>query len=98
MKKDDIYGVILRPLITEKGTAQKEKDNKISFIVHPKANKIQIKNAVEKLLEVKVDHVNVMNKSGKKKRLGRFEGERADLKKAIVSLKEGEKLELFEGV
>ncbi len=89
--KNDIHGVILRPLITEK-------DNKISFIVHPKANKVEIRKAVEKLLEVKVRKVNIMNKAGKKKRLGRFEGERSDWKKAIVSLKEGEKLELFEGV
>jgi large subunit ribosomal protein L23 len=96
--KWDLYGVILSPLITEKGTAQKERDNKISFVVHPKANKIQIKEAVERLLEVKVLRVNVINMAGKKKRLGRFDGERPDWKKAVVTLREGEKLELFEGV
>lgn len=96
--KNNIYNIIQRPLITEKATSQKEKDNKISFVVHPKANKIQIKEAIEKLLEVKVDRVNVMNMEGKKKRMGRFEGKKSDWKKAIVTLREGEKLELIEGV
>ncbi len=96
--KWDLHGVIQGPLITEKGTAQKEKDNKISFVVHPQANKIQIKEAVEGLLQVKVRRVNVINMAGKKKRLGRFEGKRSDWKKAIVTLREGEKLELLEGV
>lgn len=94
----DIYSVIQRPLISEKGTEQKEKDNKITFVVHPNANKIEIKRAVEKLLEVKVAKVNLMNITGKKKRLGRFEGRRKNIKKAVVTLKEGEKLEIFEGV
>lgn len=96
--KNNIYNIIQRPLITEKATSQKEKNNKISFVVHPKANKIQIKEAIEKLLEVKVDRVNVMNMEGKKKRMGRFEGKKSDWKKAIVTLREGEKLELIEGV
>ncbi len=96
--KNNIYNIIQRPLITEKATSQKEKDNKISFVVHPKANKIQIKEAVERLLEVKVDRVNVMNIEGKKKRMGRFEGKRSDWKKAVITLKEGENLELIEGV
>ena len=96
--KKNIYNIIQRPVITEKATSQKEKDNKISFVVHPKANKIQIREAVERLLEVKVDRVNVMNIEGKKKRMGRFEGKRSDWKKAVITLREGEKLELIEGV
>lgn len=66
--------------------------------MHPDANKIQIRQAVESLLKVKVSRVNVVNIRGKVKRLGRFVGKRSDWKKAFVTLKEGEKLELFESV
>jgi large subunit ribosomal protein L23 len=68
----------------------------VGFIVHPDANRVQIKQAVEALLKVKVEKVNVMNVRGKTKRLGRFSGRRSDWKKAFVTLKEGEKLEMYE--
>jgi large subunit ribosomal protein L23 len=71
--------------------------NKVLFIVNPYANKIQIKRAVEELLKVKVEKVNVTNVEGKKKKLGKFEGVKPGKKKAIVTLKKGEKLEIFEG-
>lgn len=77
-------------------TAMRESGNKVGFLVASNANRLEIKKAVETLLKVRVDHVNVMNVSGKVKRLGRFAGKRSDWKKAIVTLKEGEKLELFE--
>ena len=66
------------------------------FVVHPDANRVQIKQAVETLLKVKVEQVNVMNVRGKVKRLGRFSGKRSDWKKAFVTLKQGEKLEMYE--
>ena len=80
----------------EKITALREQGNTVGFLVHPQANKIQIKQAVEALLKVKVARVNLMNVRGKIKRLGRFSGKRPDWKKAFVTLKEGEKLELYE--
>ena len=84
--------------MTEKITALREQGNPVGFLVHPDANKIQIRQAVESLLKVKVSRVNVVNIRGKVKRLGRFVGKRSDWKKAFVTLKEGEKLELFESV
>jgi large subunit ribosomal protein L23 len=94
----DPHQVLIRPLLTEKMTALKEKQNKVCFLVNPRSNKIEVKRAAEEVLKVKIDSVHIINTKGKRKRLGRFEGKRADLKKAILTLKKGEKLELFEGV
>jgi large subunit ribosomal protein L23 len=92
------YDVLHGPLLTEKGTLLKETENKVLFKVAKNANKIEIKKAVEEIFKVKVDRVSTMNYKGKTKRMGRFEGKRADWKKAIVTLKEGEKLDFIEGV
>jgi large subunit ribosomal protein L23 len=92
----NMYAVLVQPLLTEKLTSLREKTNTVGFIVHPNANRVQIKQAVEALLKVKVEKVNVMNVRGKTKRLGRFSGRRSDWKKAFVTLKEGEKLEMYE--
>ncbi len=92
------YDVLLGPLLTEKGTLLKEKDNKVLFKVARDANKIEIKKVVEEVFKVKVDRVTTINCKGKKKRLGRFEGKRHDWKKAMVTLKKGEKLDFIEGV
>ncbi|TLY18383.1 MAG: 50S ribosomal protein L23 [Nitrospirae bacterium] len=92
------HDVLLRPLLTEKITAMRESGNKVGFVVRSEANRIQIKRAVESALKVRVDRVNVLNVMGKTKRLGRFAGKKPDWKKAIVTLKEGEKLEMYEGV
>jgi large subunit ribosomal protein L23 len=94
----NIYDVLKGPLLTEKGTMLKERDNKVMFKVATHANKIEIKKAVEEIFKVKVDRVATMNCKGKWKRLGKHEGKRADWKKAIVTLKEGEKLDFIEGV
>lgn len=94
----DLQDVLVQPLLTEKLTGLREAGNKYGFIVRADANRIQIKRAVESALKVRVERVNVMNIMGKTKRLGRFAGKRPDWKKAIVTLKEGEKLEMFEGV
>lgn len=96
--KQDFRDVLLRPLLTEKITALREAGNKVGFLVRPDANRIQIKRAVESTLKVRVECVNVMNVKGKIKRLGKFSGRRPSWKKAIVTLKEGEKLELYESV
>lgn len=85
------------PHLTEKSVIQKELQNQVSFVVDPRANKIEIKNAIESLFDVTVLNVNTLNFKGKLKRLGRFSGRRADWKKAVVTLKEGDKIEYFEG-
>lgn len=92
------YDVLRGPMLTEKGTLLKETDNKVMFKVAKSANKIEIKNAIEEIFKVKVDRVTTMNYMGKTKRMGRYEGKRPDWKKAIVTLKEGEKLDFLEGV
>ncbi len=89
------YDVLKKPFLTEKVTVMQEKGlNVVVFQVHTEANKIQIKEAVEELLKVKVAHVRTMNFKGKTKRFGRTLGKRNDWKKAIVTLKEGEKLDI----
>ena len=94
----DIYKVIKEPHITEKGNLQKDLHNQISFKVHRKSNKVEIRHAVETLLKAKVLYVNTMNIKGKKRRMGRNIGKRSDWKKAIVKLAPGEKIEFFEGM
>ena len=96
--KLDMHAVLVQPLLTEKLTGIRETTNTVGFIVHPDANRVQIKHAVETLLKVKVARVNVLNVLGKVKRLGRFSGKRSDWKKAFVTLKKGEKLEMYESV
>ena len=94
--KVEMHKILVRPLLTEKITGLREQTNTVGFVVHPEANRLQIKQAVEALLKVKVDRVNVLNMPGKLKRLGRFSGRRSDWKKAFVTLKTGEKLEMYE--
>jgi large subunit ribosomal protein L23 len=95
----DPYRIILRPVITEKSTVLKEKNREVCFEVNPKANKIEIKKAVEQLFKIKVERVRVQNKRGKMRRVGRSAGKKKDWKKAYVKLKEGEKMiEYFEAV
>ncbi len=94
----EAHQVIKRPLITEKSNRQKEEGNQIAFVVDPKATKIEIRQAVEKLFKVKVRRVHTMNLVGKRKRMGKFFGWKSDWKKAIVTLKEGDRIEFFEGV
>ena len=94
----DPYEIIERPLLTEKSVAATAL-GKYTFRVRKGANKIEIAKAVEKVFNVKVDGVNTMIVKGKKKRLGRHpEGKTADWKKAIVTLKPGYKIEVFEGM
>ena len=92
------HQIILRPLVTEKSTLQKEDSNQLSFEVAKTANKVEIARAVESLFKVKVDDVRTMRVSGKNKRRGRVLGKRRDWKKAIVRLAPGARIEFFEGV
>jgi large subunit ribosomal protein L23 len=87
------YNIIKKPLITEKAVELKEGKGKVAFAVDKRANKLLIKNAVEEYFKVKVESVATMNYKGKNKRFGMIEGKRQDWKKAVVTLKKGEKLE-----
>jgi len=94
----EIYGCIRRPIVTEKSNLIKDAANKVVFVVDKHANKVEIKYAVQQLFNVTVQEVNVMNFLGKSKRTGRIIGKKQDWKKAIVTLKKGDKIEFFESV
>lgn len=91
------YSVLLRPLITEKGTLLGEQ-NKYAFQVAKGANKLQVKEAVEKAFDVHVVKVNTMVMPGKTRRVGRSRGMTSEWKKAVVTIMPGERIEFFEGV
>jgi len=91
--------VLIKPLLTEKTSAIKDAGHQVTFFVHPAANKIEIKRAVEKSFDVKVQAVNVVNGAAvNRRRQGRVVGRMAGYKKAYVTLAPGEKIEFFEGV
>ncbi len=92
------HEVVLQPLLTEKGTRLKEEANQYLFQVATRANKVEIKRAIEELFKVTVVEVRTLPVQGKAKRLGRFQGKMPDWKKAIATLKTGESIELYEGV
>jgi large subunit ribosomal protein L23 len=92
------YDIIRRPLITEKTNIQKDSDNQLTFEVDRKANRIEIRRAIERIFNVKVASVRTIQVKGKTKRRGRTVGKRRDWKKAIVTLRPGERIEFFEGV
>ncbi|MEW6521940.1 MAG: 50S ribosomal protein L23 [Thermodesulfobacteriota bacterium] len=92
----DIYNVIKKPCLTEKGMILQEENNQVVMKVNSKANKIQIKKAVEHLFNVKVDKVQTANMHGKKKRIGTHFGQRSDWKKAVITLAEGHKIDFLE--
>ena len=94
----DLSKVVRKPLITEAGADAREESNKYLFEVAPDANKHEIKQAVEHFFGVKVLKVRTMNYRGKVKRLGRFAGKRSDWKKAVVTLAEGDSIDLFDMV
>ncbi|WP_087943722.1 50S ribosomal protein L23 [Desulfofarcimen acetoxidans] len=89
--------ILRKPIVTEKTMALLE-DNKYSFLVDIKANKSEIKKAVEQIFKVKVEKVNTLIVKGKPKRVRNSVGRTSDVKKAIVKLREGDKIELFEGI
>jgi large subunit ribosomal protein L23 len=93
----NLYTTIKKPLFTEKGSSLKESQNKILVEVSRDANKVDIKKSVEEIFKVKVEKVSTINIKGKWKRYGRSIGKRPDRKKAVITLKKGEKLDFIEG-
>ena len=94
MKATDI---VQGPVITEKGTLVNELANQVVFRVHLRANKIEIRHAIEQLFKVKVENVRTVRLLGKQRRVGRHVGRRSDWKKAYVTLAEGHRIDFFEG-
>lgn len=92
----ELSQIIQRPLVTERGAVLREKHNQYFFAVALDANKQEIKRAVEHFFGVKVVDVRTQVRPGKKKRLGRFTGQRPDWKKAIVTLAADDTIELFD--
>lgn len=91
----DKYQIVKRPIVSEKTTKMAE-ERKYTFEVDRRANKIQIKQAVEALFEVEVEKVNVINGARKAKRVGQYTGFTAKVSKAIVTLKPGNKIDIYE--
>ena len=92
------HDIIVKAMITEKGTRMREGGNKYLFQVHPDANKIEIKHAVEEVFDVNVERVRTQYVMGKTKRMGMHSGRRSNWKKAIVTLRQGQSIELFDQV
>ena len=92
------HEIVIRPLITEKTGIQKELNNQLTFEVDRRANRIEIKQAIESIFNVRVAAVKTMQVKGKTKQRGRITGKRRDWKKAIVKLMPGERIDFFEGV
>lgn len=89
--------ILVRPLLTEKSMLLRENRNVVTFQVAPDANKVEIRRAVESVFNVKVREVRTANVEGKKKRMGRYQGQRPSWKKALVTLAPGYKIDLVEG-
>ena len=89
--------IIIKPVVTEKSVDLMQ-ENKYCFRVAKNANKIEIKNAIEEIFKVTVINVNTVNVHGKMKRMGRTQGKTASWKKAVVTLREGDSIEVFEGL
>jgi large subunit ribosomal protein L23 len=92
----DPRDILIKPVVSEKSYALLD-EGVYTFVVHPDANKTEIRQAVESVFGVRVTNVNTLNRKGKKKRRGRWIGTRPDTKRAIVTLAEGERIDLFEG-
>ncbi len=89
--------ILKRPVVSEKSMAMME-ENKYTFLVDPKANKIEIKKAVEEIFQVHVVDVRTLHVKGKLKRQGKYSGYTSDKKKAVVTLKAGDKITVYEGL
>ncbi|AZK44068.1 50S ribosomal protein L23 [Erysipelothrix piscisicarius] len=87
--------IIVRPIVTEKTVAMQQNDNKVTFEVAKGSNKIEIRQAIEEIFNVKVEKINVINVLPRKKRVGRYEGQTKAVRKAIVKLAEGSKIEVL---
>lgn len=94
----NVHHVIQRPLVTEKSNIGRDEENLATFAVHPRANKHDIRRAVEELFDVRVVDVRTMRRPRKKRRVGKHIGSRPAWKKAIIRLAEGQSIEFFEGI
>ena len=94
----NMEGMVLSPLVTEKRTFVSEKSNQVVFRIRPGASKDQIRNVIEDLFKVTVIKVRTANFLGKERRRGRTVGRRPNWKKAYITLKEGDRIEIFEGL
>ena len=92
------YDILRGPVVTEKTTLQKELHNQITFRVDKRANRVEIKDAIEKAFNTEVKQVRTVQVKGKVKQRGRIVGKRNDWKKAIVTLMPGQRIDFFEGV
>jgi len=92
----DLFDIIRKACLTEKGMLLQEKNNQVVLTVNPIANKIEIKRAAENLFNLKISKVRTLNMCGKSKRVGKHNGKTNDWKKAIVSLCEGQKMDFLE--
>ena len=92
------YDIIRGPVVTEKTTLQKELNNQVTLRVDKRANRVEIKDAVEKAFNTKVKQVRTVQVKGKVKQRGRIIGKKADWKKAIITLMPGQRIDFFEGV
>ena len=90
------YSILKKPLLTEKSLVERDNNNRYGFVVAKDASKGEIKTAVEKIFNVTVIKINTISVTGKMHRMGRFEGKRPDYKKAFVTLKEGDKIDVVE--
>jgi large subunit ribosomal protein L23 len=97
MREEELYDIIVAPVITEKSTLASE-NNQVVFKVVPDATKPQIKEAVERLFNVKVKAVNTLNRKGKLKRFRGIQGRRNNIKQAIVTLSEGSSIDVTTGL
>lgn len=91
----DPYNIVKRPIVTEKSTTTQERDNAYTFLVDMRANKIEIAKAIEKIFRVKVEKVRTQVRKGKPRRIRFKWGKQPDWKRAVVTLKEGQKIELL---
>jgi large subunit ribosomal protein L23 len=93
----DVSDILIRPILSEKSDRLREKNSVYLFHVYKKANKIQIEQAIESLFQVKVESVRTVTRKGKSKRIGMVKGSFPDRKRAYITLKDGFKLDIFEG-
>lgn len=98
MNGSEYFNVLKKPILTEKATDLRDRYNHIAFEIDERANKRMVAEAIEKIFNVKVTGVRILNTAGKPKRIGKFSGSRNGFKKAIISLKEGDKVDIFERV
>lgn len=87
--------IIVRPIITEKTIAMQNADNKVTFEVAKGSNKVEIRQAIEEIFDVKVEKVNIVNVLPRKKRMGQYEGKTRSVRKAIVKLAEGSNIDII---